>query len=241
MKTLKLSLLFMTAVFGALSVCAQTADEIINKCIDAAGGKDVIAKLNSVYVESSMQVMGNDAPTAVTVLNGKGYKSEMDFNGQKMVNVVTDKGGWTINPMAGGTGATAMTDDQLKGFKDQLFIGNPLLYYPANGYKAELQGQEKVGNVNAYKIKLTSADKVESTYYIDPSSYYVIKSVRHGSMQGQDVDISTTYSNYQKTEVGYVTPFSMDIDFGGQIQISSTVKKAEINKPVDPKIFEMPK
>jgi hypothetical protein len=121
-----------------------------------------------------------------------------------------------------------------------LYIGTPLMYYPANGYKAELKGQEKVGNINAYKIRLTSADKVESIYYLDPSSWYVIKTIRHGNMNGQDVEITTTYSNYQKTDAGFVTPFSIDMDYGGQFQLSTTVKKAEVNKPVDPKIFEMP-
>jgi hypothetical protein len=240
MKTLKFFLLLTTAAFSTFSVCAQSADEIIGKYANAVGGKDVIGKLNSIYVEATMQAMGNDGANTLTVLNGKGYKSESDFNGQKIINCVTDKSGWAVNPMAGSDAAAAMSDEQFKRYKDQLYIGTPLLYYPANGYKAELQGQEKVGNVNAYKIKLTSPDKVESTYYLDPSTWYVIKTVRHGNMQGQDIELTTTYSNYQKTDAGFVIPFSIEMDFGSQLQITTAVKKAEVNKPVDPKIFDKP-
>jgi len=64
------SLLVLTAFIG-LSASAQTADEIISKHIDALGGKDAIAKVTSLYMEGSMQVMGNEAPTTVTVLAGK--------------------------------------------------------------------------------------------------------------------------------------------------------------------------
>ncbi|HLY71510.1 MAG TPA: hypothetical protein VKR53_17365 [Puia sp.] len=240
MKSLKFYLLSIVTSFAVFAASAQTADDIINKTTDALGGKDAISKINSMNIEATLQVMGNEAPSMVTILNGKGYKSESEFNGQKIITAVTDKGGWMINPMAGANDATVLPVDQVKGYKEQLYIGGPLINYAANGYKAELQGQEKVGSVNAYKIKLTSKDSVETTYYIDPTTYYPIKSLRHGSMMGQDVEISVTMSNYKKTDGGLVAPYSVDMDFGGQFQISTTVKKIELNKPVDPKIFDMP-
>jgi hypothetical protein len=144
-----------------------------------------------------------------------------------------------INPMSGATDPTPMPVDQLKSYKEQLYIGGPLYNYAANGYKAELAGQEKVGSVNAYKIKLTSKDSVETFFYIDPTTYYLIKETRHGNAMGQDVEITVTMSNYKKTDIGFSLPNSIDMDFG-QFQMSTTVKKIEVNKPVDPKIFDMP-
>ncbi len=240
MKNVKFYLLSIIAAFTMFTASAQSADDIINKHIDAIGGKANISKVNSIYEEATMQVMGNEAPNTITILNGKGYKSETDFNGQKIVNTVTDKGGWMINPMAGANDATAIPADQYKNLKEQLYVGGPLVNYAANGYKAELLGQEKVGNVNAYKIKLTSSDSTETTYFIDPTTYYLIKAVRHGNAMGQDVEITASFSNFQKTDVGFVMPYTTDLDFGGQFQLSTTIKKVEINKPVDPKIFDMP-
>jgi hypothetical protein len=240
MRNLKFYLLPIVTAFAVFTASAQTADDIIKKTTDALGGTDAISKLNSMVIDATMQVMGNEAPNTVTVLNGKGYRSESEFNGQKIITAVTDKGGWMINPMAGANDPTALPADQFKSYKEQLYIGGPLVNYAANGYKAELQGQEKVGSVNAYKIKLTSKDSVETIFYIDPTTYYPIKSIRHGSMMGQDVEISVTMSNYKKTDGGLVAPYSVDMDFGGQFQISTTVKKIELNKPVDPKIFDMP-
>ncbi|HEX4374139.1 MAG TPA: hypothetical protein VHZ50_12630 [Puia sp.] len=240
MKNLKFCLLSIATLFVAFAASAQTADDIINKTVNALGGKDVISKINSMNIEATMQVMGNEAPNTVTVLNGKGYRSESEFNGQKIITAVTDKGGWMINPMAGANDPTALPVDQFKNYKEQLYIGGPLINYAANGYKAELEGQEKVGSVNAYKIKLTSKDSVETLYYIDPTTYYPIKSIRHGNAMGQDVEISVTMSDYKKTDGGLVAPYSVDMDFGGQFQISTTIKKIELNKPVDPKIFDMP-
>ena len=36
-------------------------------------------------------------------------------------------------------------------------------------------------------------------------------------------------------------PYAMDIDFGGQFQLSLAIKKVEMNKTIDPATFEMPK
>ena len=73
----------------------------MSKYIAAIGGKDAISQVKSMYTESSIQVMGSDNPSTTTLVDGVGYKSETDFNGTKIVQCFTDKGGWTVNPMAG--------------------------------------------------------------------------------------------------------------------------------------------
>jgi len=41
--------------------------------------------------------------------------------------------------------------------------------------------------------------------------------------------------------VGYVLPYSIDTNYGGQFDMPITVTKVEVNKQVDPSVFEMPK
>jgi hypothetical protein len=60
-------------------------------------------------------------------------------------------------------------------------------------------------------------------------------------MQDQDVDITTKLSDYRKTELGYVIPYAIDLDFGGQFELTIAVRKVELNKTIDPTIFVMPK
>ena len=211
---------------------AQTADEIIAKHIEAIGGKEKIGQVKSIVMESSLQVMGNESPTTTTIVNGIGYKNESDFNGQKIIQCYTDKGGWTINPFAGGSDAQPMPPEEYKAVKGQIYIGGPLFDYAAKGYKAELLPKED----SSFKIKLTSRDSIESIYFINSSTYYISKSTHKGFSQGQSVEIVVTFSNYQKTDFGYVVPFKTDLDLG-QFQLSYTVKKVEINKEIDPKIL----
>jgi hypothetical protein len=237
-KHLLLSLLAGLFMMGSLQ--AQTAEEIVNKHLEAIGGKDKLKSITSVNLENTMQVMGNDAPSSTTILVGKGFRSESDFNGQKMVQVVTDKGGWAINPMGGGTDPQPMPDDMARQQRNQMNF-SPFVDYAARGAKIELAGKDKVGSADAYKINLTDKDSVTTTYFIDATTYYIDKMSKKQQMMGQEMELTAMYSDFKKTDFGVVVPYKTDLDFGGQFQMTSNLKKVEFNKPVDPAIFEMKK
>lgn len=228
-------LLLAIAGLATTSIYAQTVDEVINKHIDAIGGKDKLSQLKSVYTENSMEVMGSSAPQKEYLVEGKAYKSEVEYNGSNIISCFTDKNGWTINPMMGGTDAQAMPEALYKAGKSQIYFGGGLVNYAAKGYKAELAGKEG----DAFKIILSDSGS-ETFYFIDSKTYLLTKSIVKSEMMGQAIDVTTTYSDYKKTDFGIMLPFSKNIDMG-MLQLSQKTDKAEINKAIDMKIFDMPK
>src|SRR4051794_21568573 len=221
----------------AVSLSAQTADEIVQKYIDAIGGKQAISQVKSISMETSVQIMGNDAPSKTVILDGVGYRTDMEFNGAKIVQCYTDKGGWMMNPMTGSSDPTPMPEDQYNIGKAQIYVGGQLYNYAERGSKVELLGKDPT----SYKIKLTSKDNVENVFVIDGTTWLVKSISGKGKMQDQEVDITSTFSDYRKTDVGYLLPYSIDLNLGGQFSLSIAVKKVELNKTIDPAVFEMPK
>lgn len=234
MKSIK-NLLITLAAITTATLNAQTVDEVISKHVEAIGGKDKLSQVKSVYSENTMEVMGSSAPQKEYLLEGKGYKAEVEFNGSSIINCVTDKGGWTINPMMGGTDAQAIPDGLYKSSKPQIYIGGALIDYSTKGYKAELLGKEG----GDFKIKVT-ADGNETYYFINATTYYLTKSIMKGEAMGQAVEVTTIYSDHKKTDFGIVLAYTKSIDMG-MLQLVQKTDKVEVNKAIDPKVFEMPK
>lgn len=221
-------------VIAGFTANAQTADEIVAKHIDAIGGKDKLASVTSVVSEVGLSSQMGESSAKSTVLVGKGARTEMDMMGQQIVQVVTDKGGWGINPMQ-GTGAQAMPDEQYKSMANMLYI-DPFLDYAAHGDKVELQGTDG----DDYKLQLTSKGSA-TTYYINKNTYLIDKLTRNANMMGQDVEVSMTFSDYTKNDLGITSANTIETAYGTMFSMTMKSKKVTYNTPVDPAIFDMPK
>jgi len=237
MKMMKMGIAMMLTLSVFSGIRAQTADEIVNKYINAIGGKDKLEQVKTVYMENTVQVMGNEGPSKTSVINGKAFRLESEVNGQKMIQVFTDKGGWQVNPFMGAATPTPLPDELYKQSKGQIDITGPLYNYAAKGNKVELLGKEG----NLYKLKVTNKDSVESNWYIDDATYFLVKMTKSGQMMGQSMEITISFSNFKKSDFGITFPFTTEISYGGQFNITSNLNKIEVNKTIDPAIFEMPK
>jgi hypothetical protein len=236
MKTLRKHSLFVLAALALAATCrAQTAEEIINKSIDAVGGKDAIAAVKSIVYNQTLEVMGNEVSTVTTIVAGKGFKSETDFQGTKIITVMTDHGGWGVNPMMGQATPTALPDDQVKQSAGRLNIV-PLLGWSTNGGKLELQGKDTAD----YKIHLTNTVGTDVVYYINQKTYLLDKSDITANANGQTAVITMHYGDYRKTDAGLLVAYSWVQDLP-QMSLTFTTKSVDINKPVDPTFFDMPK
>jgi phosphotransferase system IIB component len=238
MKYLNLCLLAIGLFASATLSKAQTLDEVLAKYVTAIGGKENIKKINSVYIENTLQVMGQESSSKMVILNGKGSKTISDIMGQKMVQCYTDKSGWMINPMMGSSEPADMPSEQYNAGKSSIYAADPLSFWSDGGYKAELAGKEKVGAADAFKVKLVSPENVTTYYFIDATTYYPVQMTMTVDAGGQSMNMTTTFSDYRKTDSGIIMPFSTEVDYGGQFNISLKTKKIEYNKAVDPAIFE---
>jgi hypothetical protein len=238
METLmKRSFFVLMAVLGMTTLRAQSVDGIVGKYIDAIGGKAALAGVNSLVITSTISVNGMDAPSTTYILAGKGFRSEMDFNGTKMIQAVSPAGGWAISPITGSTSAQAIPADQAKMSQSNYVIGGALTNYASQGNKVELIGKDTAD----YKLKMTIPSG-DVTYYINQKTYLIDKEVINSNIGAQAGTTTITFSDYRKVDGGggYVMPYTQSLDLPN-VSLVITNQKITVNQTIDPTIFNMPK
>ncbi len=231
MKKFLLSIIAVTAMTFVFAQ-EQTADQIVSKYVDAIGGTEAWNKVNSIVMTGSMKVQGTDIGLVSTVLNKKGMKQEITVNGMTGYQVLTPTAGWNFMPFNGQKVPEPVTADDLKEQQEELDVQGNLVGYKDKGHTIELLGTDDVDGVNAFKLKETLKSGKVETIYIDPANYYVIRVVAKQKANGQEQEVTTDLSNYQKLPEGIVVPMSVKLPFG-----EMNITKVEVNKDVDEKIF----
>jgi len=176
---------------------AQTADEVVNKFVEASGGKE---KLNSIktlqykqHIKLNLPMGSFDVPLQYFKEKDKFFRlqSSVAFGGQNMnfFTLVTDTAGYTFippNPFNGNEGGIEkISDKALKGLQyqtDPAGLFAPLVDYAAKGNKVELLKDDKVNKEDCYKLKLTTSTGQETTFLINKNTNLVARVDAKGEM-----------------------------------------------------------
>jgi len=232
MKHLKLTFLFVSIIAFSASH-AQTVEDIIAKHVDSIGGADAWRKVSSIREEGTMQVQGAEVTVVRTVLHEKGTRQDISFAGMNGFNILTTTAGWNFMPFQGQTEPEPLTEEDVKEGQSELDAQDELVDYTEKGTTVALVGKDDVEGTECFKLLVTFKSGVTKTLFIDPKSFHIIRQVAKQKANGQEVDVITNFSNYQKLPEGIVVAMSITLPFGELI-----VTKVEVNKPVDEAIFK---
>lgn len=223
--------LLISVVSSSYTASSQTADEVIDKYIAAIGGKENWKKINTLKMDGQIEVQGIEIPFTLNAIHGKGMRTDGEFQGNRFIDITTPTAGWSQNPMAGKATLQPMTKDELKQKLDELDLQGPFIDYKEKGNKVEFLGKDEEDGNEYYKIKLTTKNDVETTYFFDTKTFLVYKQETISTQQGQDMKVSIKSLDYQTVD-GVKMPFKMD-----QGMMVLVAKKYTLNGPVDEKLF----
>jgi hypothetical protein len=240
--------LLAATVFSIAALRAQTVDDVVNKYMEAIGGKDKLTGIKSVYMEGiSVMQNGNEINSKLWRVQDKLYRREINFGMGSITMIATPKEGWRSNPRNGGA-FEAMSEEQLKASMSEMECVNPMVNYAAKGHTAVLEGKETVEGKDCHKIKLTLKSGGDVTYFIDATTHLLVRETKkgggfgggarpggQGGQGGGDRMQTIDYSDYQKSEYGVLFPMSFSM---GGMMGKTTVEKLEVNKEVDAKLYK---
>lgn len=213
----------------------EKVEDVISKHITAIGGAENWKKVNTMVMEGTMNVMGQDVALKITQENKQGQRTNIVINGMENFIIMTPTGGLTYMPVQGMQKPEPMTADDVKESLDDLDIQGSLLDYQAKGHKAELLGMEDIEGTECYKVKVTRKNSGEQTYFIDKSSYLILRVSSKRKAMGQEMDLNIDLSDYKEIS-GIKVPYSIGQGIGTMI-----VTSVKVNEPVAPDTFAGPK
>ncbi len=219
-------------------VTNSDAATIVENYTKYMGGLDAFLKVQTAKMTGVATVQGMDLPLTMQIINGKAMRTDVDVNGQAVVNVYHEGKGWKINPFAGAETATDVSGLELQEFRSQANLASSLMDYKNQGNNIERVSEETVEGIPCDKIKLTiREDGREVFYFISKKDNSLIKSTATREMMGQKAEVETLYSDL-KEFAGLKFFMTRTQSVSGQVFQVISLSNVELNVPVDEKIFE---
>jgi hypothetical protein len=231
------------AAVGCLSVFgqAQTAEELINKNIQAKGGMEKIKAIKSVRITGKLtlgpgfrasSVQENERPNLV--------RKAMSLQGMTAVTAYDGTTGWQIQPFEGHKDPELMGEDAMKDLLLDADFDGPLVDYREKGNTVEFMGHDVVDGDDALRLKVTLKNGDIIYYFLDPDTNLEIRKEVQEFIRGSVRERVIELGSY-KPVAGVMYPYS--ISRGPKENPSGqtlTVEKIEVNLPIDKADFALP-
>jgi predicted Zn-dependent peptidase len=213
----------------------QTAEKVIDSYLNAIGGKEKLAAIKDLTIESKAELQGQ--PLTIKVINkapNLSYQTILMGGAMELQKSIYD--GKNFAQFMQGN--KAPNDEN--GAMDAPIKGQEIseLHYLALGAKLELKGIEKVNESDAYVIEVTLPSGAKTLEYFDFVSGLKLRSTQF--MQGPqgEVAMSTDYKDYKEFD-GIMFPYVTVIPLGGAMKLEAKVESIKINSGVVNSIFKI--
>jgi zinc protease len=216
---------------------AKTSDgvsaySVIENYLKAIGGKEEVKKINSVKTTFSTDIMGRSMDGTEMKMNPSLRYSNIKMGAMTVFESSFDG---TKGYMGQMGQKKDLTPEEAKDFLDEKGV-IPQLYYNGADYKTEYIGTGKVGDQDAYKLKVIKPSGKLSVEYYSVKTDLLLKEEATEKQNGQDVSTSVEYSDYRK--IGNVL-FAFGVNRNiGEMNIDMKVKEMKVNEGVSATDFK---
>jgi hypothetical protein len=225
----------------AVSMHAQTADELVQKNIQAKGGMEKIKAIHSVRITGKLNAGGGF--TGATVQENERpnlVRETFSLQGMSAVTAYDGATGWQIQPFGGHKDPEFMGEDDLKDLLLDADFDGPLVDCKEKGNTVEYLGHDVVDGDDALRLKVTLKNGDIVYYFLDPDTYLEIRKEVQEFIRGSVRESVIEMGSYKPVN-GVMYPYSVSqgskANPGAQ---TTTVSKIEVNVPIDKADFAVP-
>ena len=231
---------------AALAAAAPAAegpelDEIVARHVEARGGAERWAEVETLVLTGSYATFSDDRP--FTLLRARGDLFRLDFGllGGEAVRARDAEGAWWQHPLM-QPGAARLTAGPYQRQIERESVFGPLLIDPkARGVVIALVGATEVEGIPVIELAVTLADGSEESWFLDAGSYLEVavdSRVSDHTQSPQPMRQRAFYDDFRPVD-GLVVPFRVDYEFGHRLE-SMTVEQVVVDGEIDRARFSPP-
>lgn len=218
---------------------APTVDQIMDKYIEATGGKANYEKIKNTHTKGTLEfpAAGLKGTVSVYVADPIKLYSETELEGVGVIKNGTDgETAWEVNPL---TGARIMTAAERDGFLRSAALHSELKWKEMYE-KSELKGTEEVDGKLCYKVVFSPKEGAGSpeTKYFDKQSGLLTKVTATVNSPMGDIATESYPTNYQEVD-GLKLPFKTTQKVLTQ-EIVITIDSVKFNVEIPKDKFDLP-
>jgi hypothetical protein len=231
------------AVLAAASPAPPpTVDELVARNIAARGGRERLRAVASLRMTGRLTpgAPAVEAPIRLELKRPDRIRMEITFQGMTAVQAYDGKTGWQIAPFRGQSVPVFMSEEEREQALEQADVDGPLVDYKEKGHTLELVGPDKVGEADAWRMKLALKNGTVRDVYLDASTFLEIQTVSKRRIRGDLVEAESRLEDYREVG-GILFPHLIRSGARGRPERQSlTVEKIEINPVLEDERFRIP-
>lgn len=235
---------FTSVVVGmacASFLSAQTAEELVNKNLQAHGGLEKLKAIHSLRMTGRMQQGSFTVQIGVDTMAPDLLRQ--NFTVMNMTGTMAYDGtsGWRIMPFGGRKDPELLGEDDLRGIQDEADFYGHLVDYQSKGNTVEYLGHDTVDGDDAYRLKVTLQNGDIIYYYLDPETFLEIRTETLVHIHGSVRESFSEMGSFKLVD-GVYFPFAIESGNPRSPGETSkmTLEKIEANIPMDAAEFKMP-
>jgi hypothetical protein len=220
---------------------SQTADELIEKNIQAKGGIEKIKAIKTIRMTGKFDGGGGfTASVSQENVRPDLVRETLSLQGMTEVQAYDGTTGWQIQPFRGKKDPELLGEDDLRDLLLDADFDGPLVDYKEKGNTVEYLGHDVVDGDDALRLKVTLKNGDVLYYYLDPDTYLEIRKEIQQFIRGSVRERVMGFGSY-KPVAGVMYPFSVSQGTKDHPEDqTTTVQKLEVNVLIDPKDFALP-
>jgi predicted Zn-dependent peptidase len=222
------------SVKAAVSAGDMTPVGVINKYLDAIGGKSAVAAVEDVTIEMQASIQGQTMTTKMVKKAPAKMKMEVSMMGSVVQAVTFDGTAGSMNMMGQ---SQKIEGEAAAGMKTQAAIFPELMY--DENTPMELKGIEELNGEDVYVVQLKTATGGTEVSYFSVDTGLKLRTVSTEQAQGQTMTTTVDFMDY-KEESGIKFPMVQKTSGGPMpFPIEMKVQAVQVNSGVADDLFSI--